>query len=96
MPRLLVKARNGEQKAFKALFDIYKARVYSTCLSAIHVRGEAEKLTTQVFLTLFRNLNTYKSESDFVRRIDFLASFISVLHVKRNISDTAHEVEVAL
>lgn len=93
---LLVRARNGEEAAFKALFDVYKGRVYSTCLSVTRGRRAAEELTTQVFLTLFRNLNTYKSEGDFVRRMDFLASFVSVLHVKRKTNEMAHEAEVAL
>lgn len=95
VPHLIARAQRGEEVAFKTLFDVYKGRVYSICLSIIRVRRDAEELTTQVFLTLFRNLNAYKSENDFVKRMDFLA-FSLALHMKRRMNGMAHEAGVAL
>ncbi|MFZ3339891.1 MAG: hypothetical protein WA609_18850 [Terriglobales bacterium] len=49
-------AQQGHLGAFTALFDSYKATVYSRCLAATNSVPDAEQLTQDIFLNVFRNL----------------------------------------
>jgi len=90
---LLVRARNGEEAAFEVLFDVCKGRVYSTCMAVARLQRDAEELTTQVFLTLFRNLKACKEVRDFVKKMDSLAAFLSSLHMRKRTSQMVREPE---
>src|SRR5579875_1215665 len=80
---LLIRAKQGEEEAFKALFELYKSRVYSRCLAITHVRRDAEEVTADVFLTLVRNLPACKGERDFLRKMDSLPPVLAVRCVRR-------------
>ncbi|MGH9378170.1 MAG: RNA polymerase sigma factor [Terriglobia bacterium] len=63
--QLLDRARRGEEEAFAALFEKHKRRVYSLCLRMTGDTAEAEDLTQEAFLQLFRKLSTFRGESAF-------------------------------
>jgi RNA polymerase sigma-70 factor (ECF subfamily) len=62
---LITRAQRGEEKAFEALFHAHKRRVYHLCLRMIANTAEAEELTQEVFLQLFRKIHTFRGESAF-------------------------------
>jgi RNA polymerase sigma-70 factor, ECF subfamily len=62
---LITRAQRGEEKAFEALFHAHKQRVYRLCLRMIGNVAEAEELTQEAFLTLFRKIHTFRGESAF-------------------------------
>lgn len=49
-------AQLGHVGAFSALFDLHKATVYSLCLRTTNSVPDAEQLTQDIFLHVFRNL----------------------------------------
>lgn len=62
---LIARAQKGEEKAFEALFHTYKRRVFRLCLRMVGNVSDAEELTQEAFLTLFRKIQTFRGESAF-------------------------------
>jgi RNA polymerase sigma-70 factor (ECF subfamily) len=60
---LIRRARLGEEDAFAALFNAHKAKVYSLCLRMTSNTAEAEDLTQDAFLQVFRKLETFRGDS---------------------------------
>jgi len=52
-------------KAFEDIYRTYQRRVYSRCLRMTRNVSEAEDLTQDVFVQLFRKLKTFRGESSF-------------------------------
>jgi len=62
---LVTRAQRGEEQAFEALFLQHKRRVYCLCLRMIGNTAEAEELTQEAFLQVFRKIHTFRGESAF-------------------------------
>jgi len=62
---LVLRAQQGDADAFAALFNAHKAKVYSLCLRMTCNIAEAEDLTQDVFLHVFRKLGTFRRDSAF-------------------------------
>jgi RNA polymerase sigma-70 factor (ECF subfamily) len=58
-------AQKGEEWAFEALFQQHKQRVYSLCLRMIGNTADAEELTQEAFLQVFRKIRTFRGDSAF-------------------------------
>jgi RNA polymerase sigma-70 factor (ECF subfamily) len=58
-------AQEGSAAAFEQLYRRYSGRVFSICLRMVKNAGEAEELTQEAFLTLFRKIHTFRGESRF-------------------------------
>jgi len=67
--RAAVKKERGtirdEIQPFEELFKVHHRRVYAVCLRMIGNTAEAEDLTQEVFLQVFRKLETFRGESAF-------------------------------
>jgi RNA polymerase sigma-70 factor (ECF subfamily) len=60
---LVERAQRGESEAFADLFHAHKARIYSICLRMTNNTAQAEDLTQDAFLQVFRKLSTFKGNS---------------------------------
>lgn len=60
---LVGRAQRGDADAFATLFQTYKTRVYSLCLRMTNNIAEAEDLTQEAFLQVFRKLATFRGDS---------------------------------
>jgi RNA polymerase sigma-70 factor, ECF subfamily len=58
-------AQLGDSVAFEIIYQKYASRVYALCLRMVRDPVEAEDLTQEAFLQLFRKLNTFRGESAF-------------------------------
>ncbi len=58
-------AQAGDMKCFEALYDRYKRRVYSLCLQLVRNPADAEELTQEAFLQLYRKIRTFRGEAAF-------------------------------
>src|SRR6202011_3591106 len=56
-------AQEGDPEAFAALFHAQKARIYSICLRMTNNMAQAEDLTQDAFLQVFRKLSTFRGNS---------------------------------
>jgi RNA polymerase sigma-70 factor (ECF subfamily) len=59
------RAKAGDGAAFEALYNLHRRRVYSLCLRMTANTAEAEDLTQEAFLQLFRKIGTFRGESAF-------------------------------
>jgi RNA polymerase sigma-70 factor (ECF subfamily) len=62
---LIQRAQRGDQEAFASLFQLHKKRVYSVCLQMTKDVADAEDLTQEAFLQVFRNINSFRGDSAF-------------------------------
>ena len=60
---LVKRAQRGESEAFADLFHAHKARIYSICLRMTNNTAQAEDLTQDAFLQVFRKISTFKGNS---------------------------------
>src|SRR6202011_5488389 len=58
-------AQQGDVSAFETLYQLHSRRVYSLCLRMLNDPVEAEDLTQEAFLQLFRKIHTFRGESAF-------------------------------
>jgi RNA polymerase sigma-70 factor (ECF subfamily) len=54
---------SGSREHFEMLYKVYFPRVYRFALKRLRDPGEAEDVTQEVFMTVFRSLHTYAGNS---------------------------------
>ena len=62
---IIRRAQSGDSGAFEIIYRLFATRVYAHCLRMLRDPVEAEDLTQEAFLQLFRKLNTFRGESAF-------------------------------
>lgn len=55
--------KQGKQSAFKALVDDYQQKVYNTCLGFVKNPEEADDLTQEVYIEIFRSILKFRMDS---------------------------------
>src|ERR1700730_8136064 len=58
-------AQEGNARAFEQLYRQYSKRVYHLCLRMVKNEAEAEDLTQEAFLRVFRKIHTFQGKSAF-------------------------------
>jgi RNA polymerase sigma-70 factor (ECF subfamily) len=76
-------AQRGDATAFEYLYKAYFRRVYSVCLRIIRNEAEAEDLTQQTFLQLFRKIGTFRGESSFSTWLYRVTVNVVLLHMRQ-------------
>jgi RNA polymerase sigma-70 factor (ECF subfamily) len=77
------KAKLGDAQAFQALYDKHKRRVYSLCLRMTANTAEAEDLTQEAFLQLYRKIATFRGESAFSTWLHRLSVNVVLMHLRK-------------
>lgn len=62
---MVKRAQQGDAAAFEHIYRLHSRRVYSLCLRMAGNPTDAEDLTQDVFLQLFRKIGTFRGESAF-------------------------------
>ncbi len=60
---LIEKLRLGDEKAFRILFDLYKINVYNTASGFLTNVNDAEDVTQEVFIQVFKSIKHFKENS---------------------------------
>ena len=76
-------AQGGDAEAFAALYGLHKRRVYSLCLRMTGNTAEAEDLTQEAFLQLYRKVATFRGESAFSTWLHRLAVNVVLMHLRK-------------
>ncbi len=61
-PELIQEAVRGSQQAFRAIVETNQGFVYTVAYRFVNNEQEAEDITQEVFVRLWKNLHTYKQE----------------------------------
>jgi RNA polymerase sigma-70 factor (ECF subfamily) len=62
---LVQRAQRGDEQAFATLFQMHKKRVFSVCLLMTKDVAEAEDLTQEAFLQVFRAIGSFRGDAAF-------------------------------
>ena len=76
-------AKEGVAAAFEYHYRAHCRRVYGLCLRMIKNPAEAEDLTQQVFLQLFRKISTFRGESGFSTWLHRVTVNIVLMYLRR-------------
>lgn len=55
--------KEGKQSAFNRLLDDYQQKVFSTCISFVPNKEDAEDIAQEVFLEIFKSISKFKGDS---------------------------------
>ena len=77
------RAKQGDAWAFQQLYDKHKRRVYSLCLRMTANTAEAEDLTQEAFLQLYRKIATFRGESAFSTWLHRLSVNVVLMHLRK-------------
>ena len=76
-------AAAGDMAAFEELYRSHHTRVYSLCLYMTRNASEAEDLTQDIFIQLFRKLHTFRGESSFTTWLHKLTVNTVLMHFRK-------------
>jgi RNA polymerase sigma-70 factor, ECF subfamily len=86
---LIARAQQGEETAFEAIYHAHKRRVYHLCFRMIGNAAEAEELTQEAFLRLFRKIHTFRGDSAFSTWLHRLSVNVVLMRLrKKTIKET--------
>jgi len=77
------RAQQGDAESFEVLYGLHKRRVYSLCLRMTGNTAEAEDLTQDAFLQLYRKIATFRGESAFSTWLHRLAVNVVLMHLRK-------------
>ena len=77
-------AQQGDERGFERIYRLHSQRVYALCLRMMRGNAaEAEDLTQESFLQLFRKISTFRGESAFSTWLHRLAFNIVLMRLRR-------------
>src|SRR6202795_3711379 len=80
---LVQRAQRGDEQAFATLYRLHDKLVYSVCLRMTKNVAEAEDLTQDAFMQVFRSLNSFRSNSAFSTWLYGIAVNTVLMKVRR-------------
>ena len=86
-------AAEGDESAFEELYRLHHRRVYSLCLRMTQNPVEAEDLTQEVFVLLFRKIGSFRGESAFTTWLHRLTVNQVLMHFRKKKSRPEHTTE---
>jgi RNA polymerase sigma-70 factor (ECF subfamily) len=76
-------AQQGDAAAFESIYQMHSRRVYALCLRMVGDAVEAEDLTQEAFLQLFRKIHTFRGESAFSSWLHRLTANIVLMRFRK-------------
>lgn len=62
---LVVQLQQGDEAAFRKLVDEYQGMVYNTALGIVQNEDDADDITQEAFIQVFRSVSSFKGDSKF-------------------------------
>jgi RNA polymerase sigma-70 factor, ECF subfamily len=80
---MISRAQHGDADCFDTLYGMYKRRVYPLCLRMTGNTADAEDLTQEAFLQLYRKISTFRGESAFSTWLHRLTVNVVLMHLRK-------------
>jgi RNA polymerase sigma-70 factor (ECF subfamily) len=77
------RARDGDRTVFEYLYLLHSRRVYAVCLRMVGNTADAEDLTQEAFLLLFRKIHAFRGESAFSTWLHRLAVNLVLMRLRK-------------
>ena len=85
-------AQKGDAAAFEHIYRLHNRRAYTLCIRMVRNPTEAEDLTQEIFLQVFRKIHTFRNESAFSTWLHRLAVNIVLMRLrKKTLAETSLE-----
>lgn len=78
-------AANGDAQAFEKIYRRYHRRVYLHCLQMVRNVSQAEDLTQEVFIQVFRKIKTFRGDASFSTWLHRLTVNQVLMHFRKPI-----------
>ena len=82
-----------DMETFEEIYHLHHKRVYSICFRMVRNAQEAEDLTQEVFIQLFRKLHTFRGESSFTTWLHRMTVNQVLMHFRRRVVKTEKTTE---
>ena len=79
----IARAKEGDAECFELLYGMHKRRIYSLTLRMTGNTAEAEDLTQEAFLQLYRKIGTFRGESALSTWLHRLAVNVVLMHLRK-------------
>ena len=76
-------AKQSDAESFEVLYGLHKRRVYSLCMRMTGNSAEAEDLTQEAFLQVYRKIATFRGESAFSTWLHRLSVNVVLMHLRK-------------
>lgn len=86
-------AAAGDMEAFEKIYRRYQTRVFGLCLRMTRNVPQAEDLTQEVFIQLFRKINTFRGEASFTTWLHRLTVNHVLMHFRKPFVRTERTTE---
>ncbi len=84
-PDVISRAQAGDENAFADLFNAHKSRIYALCLRMTSNTAEAEDLTQDAFLQVFRKISTFRGDSALSTWLHRIAVNTVLMHFRKRV-----------
>jgi RNA polymerase sigma-70 factor, ECF subfamily len=81
--KVVRRAQGGDVNAFASIFEEHKGRIYSVCLRMTNNAADAEDLTQDAFIQVFRKLGTFRGESTLATWLYRVAVNTVLMHFRK-------------
>jgi RNA polymerase sigma-70 factor (ECF subfamily) len=95
--RVIERCLQGDQSAWETIVGLYRRKVFNIAYKFVGRHDEAEDLTQDVFLKLFKSLNTFDRRANFSTWLISVARNLCIDHyrsVRREHEVMTHDVDV--
>jgi RNA polymerase sigma-70 factor (ECF subfamily) len=82
--QLIEEAKKGDLAAFEKLILSYEKMIYNYCLRMTNSREDAEDLTQEVFIRLYKSLKRFRGRSKFSTYVYRIAHNICIDHYRKS------------
>ena len=83
------RCKSGDKVACKELYDLYSKAMFNVCFRITNDRYEAEDVLQEAFVSAFKNIGAFRSESSFGAWLKKIVVNRSINHMKKKKVDTA-------
>jgi RNA polymerase sigma-70 factor (ECF subfamily) len=92
---LIARVKQGQQGAFKQLYQLHMRKVYALCLRLTGQPSQAEDVTQEVFIQVWRKIDTFNGDSSFSTWLHSLATNTTLSYLRKQKSwwQRMHETE---
>ena len=79
---LICASQSGDRAAFQALYQMHCKRVYALCLRLTGQPAMAEEATQEVFVQVWRKLDSFRGDSQFNTWLHSVASKVTISYLR--------------
>ena len=80
---LILGCQQGDQEAFKEIYDRYREKVYRVAYGVVRQREDALEIVQDVFVKLFRSIRSFEGKSRFYTFLYRMTMNTAIDHVRR-------------